>query len=42
MMVGITHCSRLAIHSGGTKIYNDLKHNYWWVGMKRDIAQIIA
>ena len=28
------HCSRLAIHPGGTKMYKDLKQNYWWSGMK--------
>ena len=28
------HCSRLAIHLGGTKMYKDLRQNYWWSGMK--------
>ena len=32
------HYSRLAVHPGGTKMYNDLKHNYWWASMKRDIS----
>ena len=32
------HCSRLAIHLGGTNMYKDIKQNYWWSGMKRDIA----
>ena len=36
------HCSRLAIHLGGTKMYKDLRHNYWWSGMKQDIAQFVA
>ena len=36
------HCSRLAIHPGGTKMYKDLRQNYWWSGMKRDIAQFVA
>ena len=36
------HCSRLIIHLGGTKMYKDLKQNYWWSGMKRDIAQFVA
>ena len=36
------HCSRLAVHPGGTKMYKDLKQNYWWSGMKRDIAQYVA
>ena len=36
------HCSRLAVHPRGTKMYKDLKQNYWWLGMKRDIAQFLA
>ncbi|KAL6321014.1 hypothetical protein AAG906_011987 [Vitis piasezkii] len=36
------HCSRLAIHPGGTKMYKDLRQNYWWSSMKRDIAQFVA
>ena len=36
------HCSRLAIHPRGIKMYKDLKHNYWWSGIKRDIAQFVA
>ncbi|KAL6318509.1 hypothetical protein AAG906_000587 [Vitis piasezkii] len=36
------HCSKLAVHPGGTKMYKDLKQNYWWPGMKRDIAQYVA
>ncbi|XP_071925957.1 uncharacterized protein [Coffea arabica] len=28
------HNSRFSIHSGGTKMYRDLKRNYWWNGMK--------
>ena len=36
------HCYKLAVHLRGTKIYKDLKQNYWWPGMKRDIAQYVA
>ena len=36
------HYSRLAIHPGGTKMYKDLRQNYWWSEMKRDIAQFVA
>ncbi|RVX02411.1 Transposon Ty3-G Gag-Pol polyprotein [Vitis vinifera] len=36
------HCSRLAIHQRGTKMYQDLRQNCWWLGMKRDIAQFVA
>ena len=32
------HCSRLADHPGGTKMYKDLKKKYWWSSMKQDIA----
>nr|GEV92399.1 retrotransposon protein, putative, Ty3-gypsy subclass [Tanacetum cinerariifolium] len=33
-----THCSPFFIHSGSTKIYRDLKQNFWWNGMKQDVA----
>ena len=36
------HYSRLVIHLGGTKMYKDLKQNYWWSCMKRYIAQFVA
>ncbi|RVW78955.1 RNA-directed DNA polymerase-like [Vitis vinifera] len=36
------HCSGLAIHLGGTKMYKDLRQNYWWSGMKRDIGKFVA
>ena len=31
------HCSRFAVHPGGTKMYRDLRHQYYWSGMKRHI-----
>ena len=36
------HCSKFVIHLGGMKMYRDLKQNYWWPGMKRDIARFVA
>ncbi|RVW79757.1 Transposon Ty3-G Gag-Pol polyprotein [Vitis vinifera] len=36
------HCFKFAIHPGGTKMYKDLRQNYWWSGMKHDIAQFVA
>ena len=36
------HCSKFAIHPGKTKMYRDLKQNYWWPSMKRDIARFVA
>ena len=32
------HGSRYSIHTGFTKMYHDLKQNYCWDGMKKDIA----
>ena len=36
------HKSRLSIHPGQTKMYQDLKRSYWWMGMKRDIADYVS
>ena len=29
------HCSRFAVHPCGTKMYHDLHHKYYWIGMKQ-------
>ncbi|KAA3470176.1 zinc finger and BTB domain-containing protein 11-like [Gossypium australe] len=29
------------IHLDGTKMYYDLKHIYWWPGMKHEISEFI-
>eukprot|EP00261_Vitis_vinifera_P016511 XP_010645575.2 PREDICTED: uncharacterized protein LOC104877887 [Vitis vinifera] len=36
------HCSKFAIHPGETKMNRNLKQNYRWLGMKRDIARFVA
>ncbi|OMO91869.1 reverse transcriptase [Corchorus capsularis] len=36
------HGSRFTIHPGGTKMYKDLKENFWWNNMKREIAQFVS
>ncbi|KAL0446052.1 UNVERIFIED_CONTAM: hypothetical protein Slati_1733100 [Sesamum latifolium] len=36
------HRSRLSVHPGSTKMYRDLKVNFWWNGMKRDIAEYVS
>jgi hypothetical protein len=36
------HESAYSIHSGGNKMYHDLKATYWWYGMKRDVAEYVA
>ena len=34
--------STYAIHPGSTKINRTLKENYWWKGMKGDIAEFVS
>ena len=29
------HCSRFVVHPGGVKMYHDLRHKYYWSGMKQ-------
>jgi hypothetical protein len=36
------HESAYSIHPGSTKMYLDLKQKYWWVGLKRDVAEYVA
>ena len=35
------YCSRFAVHPGGTKMYCDLHHQYYWSGMKQHVADIL-
>ena len=35
------HCSAYAMHPGRTKMYRIIKENYWWSGMKRDVAEFV-
>ena len=32
------HCYRFAVHPGGTKMYRDLRRQYYWSGMKRHVG----
>jgi hypothetical protein len=36
------HKTHYTVHPGSTKMYQDLKRNYWWSGMKQDIAEYVA
>jgi hypothetical protein len=36
------HCSRYSIHPGTNKMYYDLKKNFWWTRMKREIAKYVS
>ena len=35
------HCSRFIVHPGGTKMYQDLRLQYYWSRMKRRIADFV-
>ena len=37
-----THLSKFSIHPGSTKMYQDLKQNFWWTRMKREIAKYVS
>ena len=42
MILSEAHSSRLSMHPGSTKMYNDLKQHYWWSKMKRDISEFVS
>ena len=35
------HCSRFAVHPGGMKMYQDLRRQYYWNGMKRHVGDFV-
>jgi hypothetical protein len=35
------HCSWYSIHPGTNKMYQDLKKNFWWTRMKREIVKYV-
>ncbi|XP_071719033.1 uncharacterized protein [Rutidosis leptorrhynchoides] len=41
LILNEAHKSRLTVHPGSTKVYNDLKPMYWWPTMKKDVAQLV-
>jgi hypothetical protein len=36
------HFSKLSIHLGSSKMYQDLKTCFWWTKMKKEIAAYVA
>ena len=36
------HSSKLSIHPGSSKIYQDLKSHFWWTKMKKEITAYVA
>ena len=37
-----SHNTVFTMHPGGNKMYQDLKHYYWWQGVKKDIAGYVS
>ena len=37
-----THSSKLSIHLGSSKMYQDLKTHFWWTKMKKEITAYVA
>jgi hypothetical protein len=36
------HTSRYSIHPGSTKMYHDLRQQFWWIRMKRETAHYVS
>ncbi|KAK8697933.1 hypothetical protein V6N13_114065 [Hibiscus sabdariffa] len=36
------HSSPFSMHRGSTKMYQDLKNKYYWVGLKKDVAEFVS
>ncbi|GKB12925.1 putative reverse transcriptase domain-containing protein [Tanacetum coccineum] len=42
MILDKAHATRYSIHSGGDKMYHDMRDMYWRSGMKRDITTYVS
>ena len=42
LLMDEAHKSRYSIHPGADKMYKDLRTQYWWPGMKKDIALYVS
>ncbi|KAJ9566522.1 hypothetical protein OSB04_002488 [Centaurea solstitialis] len=40
-LLGEAHKSKFSIHPEATKMYRDLRVDYWWPGMKREVARYV-
>ena len=36
------HTTPYSVHPGATKMYKDMKEGFWWLGMKKDVANYVA
>ena len=37
-----SHTSVYTMHPGSTKMYKDIKRNFWWENMKRDVVDYVS
>ena len=37
-----SHNSKYSLHPGVTKMYQDLKKNFWWPGMKKEVLDFVS
>ena len=35
------HCSQFVVHPGGTKMYHDLRRQYYWSEKKRHVGDFV-
>ena len=35
------HCSLFVVHPSGTKMYHDLRRQYYWSGMKKHVGEFV-
>ena len=35
------HCSHFSVHLGGTKMYHDLRRQYYWSGIKKHVRDFV-
>ena len=36
------HTTPYSVHHGATKMYKDLREQFWWPGMKKEVAEYVA
>ena len=36
------HKSKYTIHPGATKMFQDLRKNFWWPGMRKDVSEFVC
>ncbi|KAA3470922.1 reverse transcriptase [Gossypium australe] len=42
MILQEAHSSPYAMHPGGNKMYRDLREQFWWPGLKREITEFVG